>query len=96
MAGFGVLACPLRCSVRVKTIGRTRSEIAALPSAQGVQDAVSQQRIGLAMAAVHSTDIAKGVYRFKTPQAAHAQRLEALVRVIAANAVRLRRGAGAV
>lgn len=92
MAGFGVPARPLRYSVRVKTIGRTHSKIAALPSAQGLRDAVSQQSIGQAMAAFHSTGIAKGVYRFKTHQDADAQRMEALIRVIAANAARRRRG----
>jgi hypothetical protein len=66
--------------------------ITALPSAQGLQVAALQQEIGKAMAAVHSTGIAKGVYRFSTQQEADAQRLDALVRVVAAGAARQRRG----
>ena len=63
-----------------------------MPSAEGLRDAALQQSIGSAMALIHSTGIAKGVYRFRTQQEADVQRLDALVRVIAANAARLRRG----
>ena len=76
----------------MRSIGRTLSKITAMPSADGLRDAVLHQNIGRAMAAIHSTGIAKGVYRFRTHQEADAQRLDALVRVVAANAGRHRRG----
>jgi hypothetical protein len=79
VVGFAVPELWLRQSDQVKTIGRTRSKITALPGAQGLNDAVSQQSIGLAMAALHSTGIVNARYRFATPQEADAQCLDALV-----------------
>ena len=75
----------------MRSIGRTAPRISELPSADGLREASLHQAIGSAMAATHSTGIAKGVYRFRTHQEADAQRIDALVRVIAANAARLRR-----
>ena len=63
-----------------------------MPSAEGLRQAALHQAVGSAMAAVHSTGIVKGVYRFRTHQEADAQRLDALVQVIVANAMRQRRG----
>ena len=57
-----------------------------------MRDAAAYQRIGSALAAIHSTGIAKGVYRFKSQQEADEQRDEALARVMAANAALQRRG----
>lgn len=74
------------------SIGRPLSRIAASPSADALRDAARQQRIGEALAAVYSTGIAKGVYRFRTQHEADAQRIGALVRVIAANAALRERG----
>lgn len=76
----------------MRSIGRPPPQITASPSADGLRDAARQQRIGPAMAVVFSTGIAKGVYRFRTHQEADAQRIDALVRVIAANAARRPRG----
>ena len=76
----------------MRSIGRKPPQITAMPSAQGLHEAVLQQDIGRSMATFHSTGIAKGIYRFKTQQEADTQRLDALVRVIAANAARHRRG----
>jgi hypothetical protein len=82
----------LRYSARMRSIGRTHSQVTALPSADGLREAALQQAIGRAMAAIYSTGIAKGVYRFRTQDEADAQRLDAQVRVIAANAALQRRG----
>lgn len=81
----------LRYSVRMRNIGRVPEKITALPSADGLRVAALQQQIGKALAAVSSTGIVKGVYRFQTHQEADAQRMVGLVRVIAANAARQRR-----
>jgi hypothetical protein len=75
----------------MRHIGRAPVKVTKLPRADGLRDAALQQRIGQAMATVISTGIAKGVYRFHTHQEADAQRMDALVRVIAANAMRQRR-----
>ena len=81
----------MRYSAHMRSIGRSLPGISALPSAEGLHEAARHQAIGSAMAAIHSTGIAKGVYRFRTLQEADAQRIDALVSVIAANAARLRR-----
>lgn len=83
-------ASPVRYSVRMRCIGRNPSRITALPNAEALRAAALQQDMARAMAAVHSTGIAKGVHRFATQPDADAQRLDALVRVIAANVVRRR------
>ena len=63
-----------------------------MPSAEGLRAAAQHQLLGGVLAAICSTGIAKGVYRFSSHQAADAQRLDALVRVVAANAALQRRG----
>jgi len=63
-----------------------------MPGADGLREAALQQAIGSAMSSIYSTGIAKGVYRFRTQQEADTQRLEALIRVVAANAARQRPG----
>ena len=83
---------PLRYSLGMRTIGRKLPSITAVPSANGLRSADLHQHLGQAMATINSTGIAKGIYRFKTQQEADLQRLDALVRVVAANAVRQRRG----
>lgn len=80
----------MRYSARMRSIGRALASVSALPSAEALRAAASQQSLVSAIAAIHSTGIAKGVYRFRTHQAADEQRTDALVRVIAANAARLR------
>lgn len=81
----------MRYSARMRSIGRALPRISALPSAEALRDAKLHQTLGSAIAGVHSTGIAKGIYRFRTHEAADAQRIDALVRVVAANAARLRR-----
>ena len=81
-----------RYSSRMRTIGRRVPTPTTMPHAAGLQAAAAHQLIGSALAAIHSTGIAKGVYRFKSPQEADEQRDEALARVIAANALLQRRG----
>ena len=76
----------------MRIIGRQPPTPTAVPSAAGWRDAAVHQRIGSALAAIHSTGITKGVYRFKSQQEADEQRDEALARVMAANAALQRRG----
>ena len=75
----------------MRTIGRKPPAITAQPTAEGLRSAARQQAIGQAFAASATTGIAKGVYRFRGHEEAERQRLEALVRVVAASARRLRR-----
>ena len=63
-------------------------QTAAIPSAQGLHEAVSLQDVSRAVAAVHGTGIAKGEHGFKTQLKEKTQRLDALDRVIAANTLR--------
>lgn len=76
----------------MRTIGRERLAISALPSADGLRRAAQQQVIASAFAGSTTTGIAKGVYRFRSHDEADRQRFEALVRVVAANARTLRSG----
>lgn len=57
-----------------------------------MRQAAQHQAMGHALAGFASTGIAKGVYRFRSHEEADLQRFEALVRVVAANARRLRPG----
>jgi hypothetical protein len=65
----------------------------AEPCAQGLRDAATHQATGQSLAALSSTGIRKGVYRFKTHDAADEQVQAGLAWVIARN-VRLRQLAG--
>jgi hypothetical protein len=76
----------------MRTIGRKPATITALPGASGLHEAALHQRIASALAGVHSTGIPKGVYRFKTPEQADAQRDEALAQVMAASVAKQRLG----
>ena len=76
----------------MRTIGRERLTISALPSADGLRRAAQQQAIASAFDARATTGIPKGVYRFRSHDEADRQRFEALVRVVAANARTLRSG----
>lgn len=75
----------------MRTIGSKLPEITSAPRAKAMQDAANGERLAAALAAVHSTGIVKGIYRFATHADADAQRLEGLVRVVAANALVRRR-----
>jgi hypothetical protein len=61
----------------------------AEPRAQALRDAATHQATGQSLAVLSSTGIRKGVYRFKTHDAADEQVRAGLVWVIARN-VRLR------
>lgn len=76
----------------MRSIGRKLPGITALPSTDGLRVAAQQQVLAKAFAASASTGIPKGVYRFRTQDEADRQRFEALVRVVAASAGRLRSG----
>jgi hypothetical protein len=76
----------------MRCIGRKLPQVTAQPSAEGLRAALSQQATARALGAIHGIGIAKGVYRFATHEAAQAQRVDALVRVVAANAARRMRG----
>lgn len=76
----------------MRTIGRKLPGITALPSADALRRAAQQQAMADAFTASATTGIAKGVYRFRSQDEADRQRFEALVRVVAANARRLRSG----
>ena len=70
---------------------RTLSQPAANPSADALRLAALHQRTGQALAALATTGIAKGIYRFATHEAMNRHSDEALARAIAAN---VRRRAG--
>lgn len=59
---------------------------ASLPSAEALRDAAVHQATAQALAAVATTGIQKGVYRFASHAEMNRQTEEALVRVIALNA----------
>jgi hypothetical protein len=85
-------APPLRYVARMRTIGRRLPAFSARPGAAGLRQAAQHPAIGQALAGIASTGIAQGVYRFRRHEEADRQRFEALVRVVAANARRLRPG----
>lgn len=82
----------LRYIACMRTIGRERLTISALPSADGLHRAAQQQAIASVFDARATTGIPKGVYRFRSQDDADRQRFEALVRVVSANAHRQRSG----
>lgn len=75
----------------MRTIGQRRTVLEATPSADALRQAGVHQRAAQALAAISSTGIAKGVYRFASHEAADAQREAALTAVVVANVVRRRR-----
>jgi hypothetical protein len=70
----------------MRLIGRSTPELSPTPSAAALRRAAVQQAGARALAAVASTGIVKGVYRFKSQAEADAQVQEALAGVMAANA----------
>lgn len=64
---------------------RTTAEPAFWPSADALRSASVHQHAGSSLAAVVTTGIAKGVYRFASHEEMNRHADEALVRVIAAN-----------
>ena len=64
---------------------RTLNRITQHPSAKGLKAAAAHQRTAAALAAVPTTGIAKGVYRFRTHAEANRHAEEAQARAIAAN-----------
>jgi hypothetical protein len=73
----------------MRHIGRALPSINATPSAQALRLAATHQAAGQALAKLSSTGIPKGVYRFKTHEAADAQVQAGIAWVVAQN-VRLR------
>jgi hypothetical protein len=70
----------------MRQIGSSRVPIpSALPSADALRAAAVHQRAGAALAALASTGIARGIYRFKSHAEMNRHTDEALARVIAAN-----------
>ena len=80
-----------RYSASMRFIGRPLPELAPTPTAAALRRAAVHQAGGRALAAVSSTGIVKGVYRFKSQAEADAQVEDALARVMAANAALHRR-----
>ena len=68
---------------------RIPSQPGLVPSAAGLRAAAVHQRTGQALAALATTGIAKGIYRFASHEEMNRHDEEALARVIAEN-VRLR------
>jgi hypothetical protein len=64
---------------------RTVNRITERPRASGLKAAAAHQRTAAALAAVATTGIAKGVYRFRTHAEANRHAEEAQARAIAAN-----------
>lgn len=62
-----------------------------MPDARHLRDAALHRQTATASVAAAGTGIAKGVYRFATHEEAGVQRLDALVRVVACEAARMRR-----
>lgn len=58
-----------------------------MPSAAALRAAAVHQAAGTALAAISTTGIAKGIYRFKSHADMNRQTEEALARVIAANSL---------
>ena len=76
----------------MRTVGtRWRSAIGRMPTAEALLRAAGHVEAARALAAVQTTGIAKGVYRFSTAEDASRHTEEALARVIVQN-VRARQG----
>ncbi|MBI3375119.1 MAG: hypothetical protein HY017_25635 [Betaproteobacteria bacterium] len=70
----------------MKTLGhRVHDSIQLKPSAEALVAAAQHLRTGAALAAVNTTGIARGVYRFRTHEEANRHADEALARAIAEN-----------
>lgn len=65
---------------------RTLSPLGRLPTAQALRLAAIHQETGCALAALATTGVAKGIYRFRSQEEKNRHDEEALARVIAANA----------
>lgn len=70
---------------------RTQSQPRLLPTAEALRVAAIHQRTGQSLAALATTGVFKGIYRFATHEAMNRHSDEALARAIAAN-VRQRGG----
>jgi hypothetical protein len=64
---------------------QTPSQPGVNPSADALRRAAVHQRTGQALAAVATTGVLKGIYRFATPEAMNRHSDEALARAIAAD-----------
>jgi len=71
----------------MRSIGRRLPAISAQPSAENLRQAAQHLATSAALAAVCSTGVAKGIYRFKSPEEADAQIAQGLARVMVANAL---------
>lgn len=70
----------------MRQVGSSRLPLpSALPSAAALRAAAVHQASGAALAAISTTGIAKGIYRFKSHADMNRQTDEALARAIAAN-----------
>ena len=70
----------------MRQVGTSRLPLpSALPSAAALRDAAVHQATGAALAALSSTGIAQGIYRFKSHAEMNRHTDEALARVIAPN-----------
>ncbi len=76
----------------MRVIGNRLPRITAVPSARALRQAARHRAAGGGLAAVNSTGIVKGVYRFRTHEEADQHAQEALARTIAANAAARRAG----
>lgn len=77
----------LRENHSMRVVGRKMLEaIGALPTSAALAAAAVHQATGQRLAAVSSTGIAKGVYRFATHEEMNRRTEESLARVVAANA----------
>lgn len=77
---------------RMRTIGHREIPLpSGLPHADALRRAAVHQATGMALAAMPSTGIAHGVYRFGSHGEAQRQADEALARVMAANAAAQKR-----
>ena len=65
---------------------RTESQPSRLPTAEALRLAAIHQQTGGALAALATTGVAKGIYRFRSHEEKSRRDDEALARVIAANA----------
>ncbi len=69
----------------MRHIGRPLRAINPVPTAQALREAAVHQATGQSLAVFSSTGIRKGVYRFKTHEAADEQVLAGLSSVIVRN-----------
>jgi hypothetical protein len=93
--GGSALRYPYRCdNPPMRTVGSSRiSTPSLLPTADALRAAAVHQAAGSALAALPTTGIECGVYRYATHEAMNRHTDEALARALAANA-RVRAAAG--